>query len=242
MNQTAQAVHEIQDSLPGPRAVLADGAPIALESGATLGPVTVAYQTWGTLNAERNNAVLICHALTGDQFVVGTHPLTGKPGWWEQMVGPGKPVDTDRYFVICPNCLGGCLGTTGPAAVNPETGELYGTSFPVITIRDMVNVQALLMDQLGIEKIMCVIGVSMGGMQVLEWAARHRERVVSAVSLAGAARHSAQNIAFHEVGRQAIMADPDWCDGFYYNEGKRPESGLSVARMAAHIPYLSEPA
>ncbi|MBT5432315.1 MAG: homoserine O-acetyltransferase [Rhodospirillaceae bacterium] len=242
MNQTAQAVHEIQDSLPGPRAVLADGAPIALESGATLGPVTVAYQTWGTLNAERNNAVLICHALTGDQFVVGTHPLTGKPGWWEQMVGPGKPVDTDRYFVICPNCLGGCLGTTGPAAVNPETGELYGTSFPVITIRDMVNVQALLMDQLGIEKIMCVIGGSMGGMQVLEWAARHRERVVSAVSLAGAARHSAQNIAFHEVGRQAIMADPDWCDGFYYNEGKRPESGLSVARMAAHITYLSEPA
>ncbi|MDG2480152.1 MAG: homoserine O-acetyltransferase, partial [Alphaproteobacteria bacterium] len=200
------------------------------------------YQTWGTLNEDRSNVVLICHALTGDQYAVGTHPITGKGGWWESMVGPGKSIDTDRFFVICPNCLGGCMGTTGPAAVNPKTDELYGTNFPVITIRDMVNAQVMLIDELGIEKILCVVGGSMGGMQVLEWAARHRERVVSAVSLAGAARHSAQNIAFHEVGRQAIMADPDWCDGFYYNEGKRPESGLSVARMAAHITYLSEPA
>ncbi len=242
MTQAATSVHEIQENLPGPRVLLADGAPITLESGAELGPVAVAYQTWGTLNAERSNAILICHALTGDQFAVGIHPITGKEGWWERMVGPGKPIDTDRFYVICPNCLGGCMGTTGPAAINPETGELYGTSFPLITIRDMVNVQAMLMDQLGIEKIMSVVGGSMGGMQVLEWAARHGDRVVSAVPIAGAARHSAQNIAFHEVGRQAIMADPDWCDGFYYKEGKRPEAGLSVARMAAHITYLSEPA
>ncbi|MBC6441248.1 MAG: homoserine O-acetyltransferase [Rhodospirillales bacterium] len=242
MTLAGKSVHEMQEALPGPREVLAGGAPITLESGATLGPVTVAYQTWGELNADRTNAVLICHALTGDQYALGNHPVTGKPGWWERMVGPGKPLDADRFFVICPNCLGGCMGTTGPAAVDPETGELYGTSFPVITIRDMVEVQARLLDQLGIEKIMCVVGGSMGGMQVLEWAARHSDRVVSAVPIAGAARHSAQNIAFHEVGRQAIMADPDWCGGFYYKEGKRPEAGLSVARMAAHITYLSEPA
>jgi homoserine O-acetyltransferase len=222
--------------------VLREGAPIRLESGAELGPVHVAYQTWGQLNALRNNTVLICHALTGDQYVVGEHPITGKPGWWELMVGPGKPIDTDRFFVVCTNCLGGCMGTTGPAAVNPATGELYGTQFPVITIRDMVDVQAMLLEQLGIEKVMCVTGGSMGAMQVLAWAARYPERVTSAVSIAGAARHSAQNIAFHEVGRQAIMADPDWCGGTYYREGRRPEAGLSVARMAAHITYLSEPA
>jgi homoserine O-acetyltransferase/O-succinyltransferase len=242
MTQAGPAIHEIQESLPGHRVVLRDGADITLESGATLGPVTVAYQTWGTLNDDRSNVVLICHALTGDQYAVGTHPITEKGGWWESMVGPGKPIDTDRFFVMCPNCLGGCMGTTGPAAVNPKTDELYGTNFPVITIRDMVNAQVMLMDELGIEKILCVVGGSMGGMQVLEWAARHPERVGSAVCIAGAARHSAQNIAFHEVGRQAIMADPDWCNGLYYKEGKRPESGLSVARMAAHITYLSEPA
>jgi homoserine O-acetyltransferase len=242
MTQAASAIHEVQDSLPSHRVVLRDGAAITLESGATLGPVTVAYQTWGTLNADRSNVILICHALTGDQFAVGTHPITEKPGWWESMIGPGKPIDTDRFFVVSPNCLGGCMGTTGPAAVNSATGELYGTTFPVITIRDMVNVQAMLMDALDIEKILCVIGGSMGGMQVLEWAARHSDRVISAVCIAGAARHSAQNIAFHEVGRQAIMADPDWCNGLYYKEGKRPEAGLSVARMAAHITYLSEPA
>ncbi len=242
MTLAGRAVHEIQESLPGPRVVLGHGAPMTLESGAVLGPVTVAYRTWGALNDARSNAILICHALTGDQYAVGAHPITGKPGWWELMVGPGKPIDTDRFHVICPNCLGGCMGTTGPAAADPETGDLYGMSFPVITIRDMVEVQARLLDQLGIEKVMCVIGGSMGGMQVLEWVARHGDRVVSAVPIAGAARHSAQNIAFHEVSRQAIMADPDWRGGFYYREGKRPESGLSVARMAAHITYLSEPA
>ena len=158
------------------------------------------------------------------------------------MVGPGRAIDTDRFFVVCPNCLGGCMGSTGPAAIDPATGELYGTSFPVITIGDMVDVQARLLDELGIERVMCVVGGSMGGMQVLEWVARYGERVASAVPIAAAARHSAQNIAFHEVGRQAIMTDPDWCDGFYYRHGKRPEAGLSVARMAAHITYLSEPA
>ena len=149
MTQAGPAIHEIQDSLPGHRVVLRDGADITLESGATLGPVTVAYQTWGTLNDDRSNVVLICHALTGDQYAVGTHPITEKGGWWESMVGPGKPIDTDRFFVICPNCLGGCMGTTGPAAVNPKTDELYGTNFPVITIRDMVNAQVMLMDEVG---------------------------------------------------------------------------------------------
>ncbi len=242
MSKAMPAVHELQESLAGPRAVINGGKPIRLESGAMLGPVTVAYQTWGELNADRSNVVLVCHALTGDQYAVGTHPITGKPGWWESMIGPGKSIDTDRFFVICPNCLGGCMGTTGPAATNPETGEPYGTAFPVITIRDMVQAQAMLLDTLGIDKVMCVIGGSMGAMQVLDWAACFPKRVVSAVAIAGAARHSAQNIAFHEVGRQAIMADPDWCNGFYFREGKRPESGLSVARMAAHITYLSEPA
>ena len=242
MTKSVTAVHTLQTSLPGPRAVLNGGAPIRLESGAMLGPVTVAYQTWGALNDDKSNVVLICHALTGDQYVIGSHPLTDKPGWWELMVGPGRPIDTDRYFVICPNCLGGCMGTTGPAAVDPKTGELYGLNFPVITIRDMVEVQRMLLDELGIDRIMCVIGGSMGAMQVLAWAAYHGKRIDSAVPIAGAARHSAQNIAFHEVGRQSIMADPDWCGGYYYKEGKRPEAGLSVARMAAHITYLSEPA
>ena len=183
MSKATRAVHELQESLPGPRALLNGGAPIRLDSGAMLGPVTVAYQTWGTLDADRSNAILVCHALTGDQYAVGTHPITGKPGWWETMIGPGKPIDTDRFFVICPNCLGGCMGTTGPAAVNPETGELYGTAFPVITIGDMTRVQALLLDELGIDKVLCVIGGSMGGMQVLDWAARYPGRVVSAVAM-----------------------------------------------------------
>jgi homoserine O-acetyltransferase len=185
---------------------------------------------------------MVCHALTGDQYVAERHPVTGKPGWWETMVGPGRPVDTDRFFVICANVLGGCMGTTGPAEPDPATGRPYGLSFPVITIADMVRAQAMLLDHLGIEKLFCVIGGSMGGMQVLQWATAYPERVFAAIPIATAARHSAQNIAFHEVGRQAIMADPDWRGGDYHAAGTRPHRGLAVARMAAHITYLSEPA
>jgi len=229
-------------SLPGHRVRLGVTTPMRLDSGQELGPFTIAYQTYGTLNADRSNAVLICHALTGDHFVLDTHPITGKPGWWEMMVGPGKPVDTDRYFVICSNVIGGCMGSTGPAEIDPATGEPYGLNFPVITIADMVRAQTLLIDHLGIGQLFCVLGGSMGGMQVLEWASSYPERVFAAIPVASAARHSAQNIAFHEVGRQAIMADPDWCGGDYLRQGKRPHRGLAVARMAAHITYLSEPA
>jgi homoserine O-acetyltransferase len=216
--------------------------PLMLDSGRALEPFTVAYMTYGTLNAERSNAVLICHALSMDQFAASVHPLTGKPGWWDILIGPGKPIDTDRFFVICPNVIGGCMGSTGPAETNPATGEPYGLDFPLVTIRDMVRAQAALLDDLGIEKILCVMGGSMGGMQVLQWAASYPDRVVSAIPIATAARHSAQNIAFHEVGRQAIMADPDWNGGAYQRFNTRPLKGLAVARMAAHITYLSETA
>ncbi|MBY0610672.1 MAG: homoserine O-acetyltransferase [Beijerinckiaceae bacterium] len=216
--------------------------PLMLDSGAVLSPFTIAYQHYGTLNAARSNAVLICHALTGDQHVANKNPVTGKDGWWQTLVGPGKCIDTDRYFVICSNVIGGCMGTTGPASINPVTGEPYGTDFPVVTIRDMVRAQAMLIEALGIETLFCVVGGSMGGMQVLEWAASYPEKVFSAMPLATAAKHSAQNIAFHEVGRQAVMADPEWRAGRYLEEGTRPEKGLAVARMAAHITYLSEPA
>jgi homoserine O-acetyltransferase/O-succinyltransferase len=228
--------------LPGQRMRLAVDAPLRLDSGAELGPVTVAWQTYGRLNAERSNAILVAHALTGDQYAAERHPVTGKEGWWELAIGPGRPLDTERYFVICANVLGGCMGTTGPAEVNPATAQPYGLAFPVITIGDMVRLQALLLDHLGIERLFCVIGGSMGGMQVLEWVARYPERVFTAVPIATSARHSAQNIAFHEVGRQAIMADPDWQGGNYHQSGRRPTRGLSVARMAAHITYLSEAA
>ncbi len=216
--------------------------PLELDCEQKLSPFRVAYRTYGILNAQKSNAVLVCHALTGDQYVASTHPVTGKPGWWETMVGPGKPIDTDRYFVICPNILGGCMGSTGPASINPATGKAYGLSFPVITIGDMVDAQVRLVDHLGIDRLFCVTGGSMGGMQVLEWAARHKERVFSAMPIATAAWHSSQNIAFHEVGRQAVMADPDWCGGRYLEEGRVPSRGLAVARMAAHITYLSEEA
>jgi homoserine O-acetyltransferase len=229
-------------SLPGHRVEFGREAPLVLDSGAELGPFTIAYQTYGRLDASRANAVLVCHALTGDQFVAETHPVTGKPGWWETMVGPGKPIDTERFFVICVNVLGACMGTTGPRDLNPATGKPYGLSFPVITVADMVRAQKLLIDHLGIEKLFCVTGGSMGGMQVLQWAASYPERVFAAVPVATGARHSAQNIAFHEVGRQAIMADPDWCHGDYLAEGRNPRRGLAVARMAAHITYLSESA
>ena len=216
--------------------------PLALECQQQLAPFSVAYQTYGTLNSDKSNAILICHALTGDQYVANTHPLTGKPGWWETLVGPGKPVDTEKFFVICPNILGGCMGSTGPASINPKTGQPYGLDFPVITIADMVNAQAHLIDHLGIDRLFSVIGGSMGGMQVLDWAARHKGRVATAIVIAAAARHTSQNIAFHEVGRQAVMADPDWCGGKYIAEGRVPRNGLAVARMAAHITYLSEDA
>ncbi|HYG85714.1 MAG TPA: homoserine O-acetyltransferase [Azospirillum sp.] len=228
--------------LPGKRVLLGVQQPMRLDSGLDLGPFTVAYQTYGTLNEDRSNAILICHALTGDQYVAERHPLTGKPGWWEMMVGPGKPVDTDRYFVICSNVVGGCMGSTGPAETDPATGKPYGLSFPVITIADMVRAQKLLIDHLGIEKLFSVIGGSMGGMQVLQWAASYPDAVYSAIPIATAAIHSAQNIAFHEVGRQSVMADPEWCGGDYLLQGKRPQRGLAVARMAAHITYLSETA
>jgi homoserine O-acetyltransferase/O-succinyltransferase len=216
--------------------------PLRLESGRSLAPFTIAYETYGRLNADKTNAILVCHALTGDQYAAGEHPVTNKPGWWETMVGPGKPVDTDRFFVICSNVLGGCMGSTGPASTNPETGRPYGLDFPVITIGDMVNAQVRLIDLLGIDQLFCVIGGSMGGMQVLQWAALHGERVFCAVPIAAAAWHSSQNIAFHEVGRQAVMADPEWCQGGYLSEDRNPNRGLAVARMAAHITYMSEDA
>ncbi len=216
--------------------------PLLLDAGVSLSPYQIAYQTYGALNASRSNAILLCHALTGDQHAANIHPVTGKPGWWETLVGPGKPIDTERYFVICPNVVGGCLGTTGPASINPETGEPWGLTLPVITVRDMVRAQAMLLDHLGIETLFAVAGGSMGGMQVLQWAASYPERVFAALPIAAGARHSAQNIAFHEVGRQAVMADPDWRGGRYLVEGTNPRRGLSVARMGAHITYLSDAA
>ena len=203
---------------------------------------TVAYRTYGTLNAARSNAVLVCHALTGDQYVAEQHPITGKPGWWDMVIGPGRPVDTDRFFVICPNVLGGCMGSTGPLTRRDDTGERWGTDFPPITIGDMVRAQKCLIDHLGIERLFAVIGGSMGGMQALQWAAAYPDAVFAALPIATAAYHSAQNIAFHEVGRQAIFADPDWNAGRYWQAGRIPARGLAVARMCAHITYLSEEA
>jgi homoserine O-acetyltransferase len=216
--------------------------PLPLDSGAALQGVEIAYKTYGRLNADRSNAVLICHALTLDQHVASPHPSSGKPGWWARMVGPGRPIDPQRHFIVCSNVIGGCMGSTGPSSADPRTGKPYGLTFPVITIADMVRAQAMLVESFGIERLFAVVGGSMGGMQVLQWAADYPERLFSAVCIASAARHSAQNIAFHEVGRQAIMADPDWCGGDYLKLGVRPEKGLAVARMAAHITYLSEPA
>jgi homoserine O-acetyltransferase/O-succinyltransferase len=216
--------------------------PLRLDCDKLLSPYRVAYKTYGELNAQKSNAILVAHALTGDQYVASPHPVTAKPGWWETMVGPGKPIDTDRFFVVCPNVLGGCMGSTGPASINPGTGKPWGLDFPVITIGDMVDAQIPLIDHLGIDQLFCVTGGSMGGMQVLEWAARHKERVFSAVPVATAAWHSSQNIAFHEVGRQAVMADPNWAQGRYLELGQEPRNGLAVARMAAHITYLSEEA
>jgi homoserine O-acetyltransferase/O-succinyltransferase len=216
--------------------------PFALECGAVLPSLTVAYRTYGTLNPARSNAILVCHALTGDQYVAEPHPLTQKPGWWNQVVGPGRPIDTDRFFVVCSNVLGGCMGTTGPRDPRAPGGEPWGTEFPTVTIRDMVRAQKRLMERLGVERLFACVGGSMGGMQVLDWAATYPDAVFAAVPIATAAFHSAQNIAFHEVGRQAIFADPDWQGGAYWRDGRVPARGLAVARMAAHITYLSEQA
>ncbi len=213
--------------------------PVKLDSGAEFAPVDFAYETYGTLNADKSNAILICHALTGDQYVASKHPITGKDGWWTRMVGAGKPIDPARHCIISINVMGSCMGSSGPASADPSTGGPYGMAFPVITIGDMVRAQAILLDHLGIETLSAVVGGSMGGMQALSWAALYPERVRSAVIIASTARHSAQNIAFHEVGRQAIMADPRWNNGAYYGR-EAPASGLAVARMAAHITYLSE--
>jgi homoserine O-acetyltransferase/O-succinyltransferase len=215
-------------------------APLALDCGTLLADVTLAYESYGTLNAARDNAIIICHALTMDQYVASTHPFTGKPGWWSRVVGPGLTIDTDRYFVLCANVIGSCMGSSGPASVDPQTGLPWAMRFPVVTIADMVRAQVALLDQLGIDRLHAVVGGSMGGMQALTLAALYPDRVARALIIASAARHSAQNIAFHEVGRQAIMADPDWNEGNYYAVGRVPSKGLSVARMAAHITYLSE--
>jgi homoserine O-acetyltransferase/O-succinyltransferase len=214
--------------------------PVRLDSGAEFAPLDFAYETYGELNADKSNAILICHALTGDHYVASTHPVTGKPGWWTRVVGHGLPIDPARHFIIAVNALGGCMGSSGPASVDPATGVPYGMDFPVITVQDMVRAQAILLDHLGVETLAAVVGGSMGGMQALSWASLYPERIRSAIVIASTARHSAQNIAFHEVGRQAIMADPNWRSGAYYTSGQAPAAGLAVARMAAHITYLSE--
>jgi homoserine O-acetyltransferase len=227
------------DARFGPqRSVILPG-PLALDGGQSLAPVTIAYETYGALNADASNAILICHALTGDQHVASVHPVTGKPGWWMRMVGTSKPIDPARHFVICTNVLGSCMGSSGPATAAADGGA-HAMRFPVITLRDMVRAQAMLLDHLGVATLAAAVGGSMGGMQVLEWAATYPDRIRSAVVIASAARHSAQNIAFHEVGRQAIMADPKWRAGDYYESRDPPADGLAVARMAAHITYLSE--
>jgi homoserine O-acetyltransferase len=214
-------------------------AALSLDSGQALDGVVVAYEAYGALAPEKDNAILVCHALTGDQYVASAHPLTGKPGWWERMIGPGKPIDTDRFHVICANVIGGSMGSTGPGSIAPD-GKPFAMRFPVITIRDMVRAHVALLDGLGIDRLHAVVGGSMGGMQALSLAANFPDRAARVLAIATTARHSAQNIAFHEVGRQAIMADPDWQGGDYYGSGRAPDKGLSVARMAAHITYLSE--
>jgi len=217
---------------------------LVLESGAKLGPVTIAYETYGTLNAAKDNAILIAHAFSGDSHVAGRYPADRegeKPGWWDFMVGPGKGIDTDKYFVICPNILGSCMGSTGPASLNPATGKPYGLGFPMMTIGDMVTTQKILVDALGIRRLHGVIGGSVGGMQVLEWCVRFPDIIRCAVPIATTMRHSALAIAFNEIARQAIMADPKWNKGEYYS-GAKPGMGLAVARMIGHVTYLSDKA
>lgn len=217
---------------------------MVLESGARLGPVTVAYETWGRLSDNRDNAILVAHAFSGDSHAAGRYAdeTEDKPGWWDFLIGPGKGIDTDRYFVICANILGSCMGTTGPSSINPATGRPYGLDFPMVTIGDMVETQKRLLDHLGIDRLLTVIGGSVGGMQVLEWCRRYPRVVRSAIPIATTMRHSALAIAFNEIARQAIMADPNWQGGNYYSTGRSPDLGLAVARMVGHVTYLSDEA
>lgn len=219
---------------------VAQDAPLRLDCGVEIADFPLAFQTYGTLNAARDNAVLVCHGLTADQYVAGTHPVTGKEGWWDYLIGPGKPLDTDRFFVICSNVMGGCMGSFGPKSINPATGREYGLDFPVLTIADMARAQALLLESLGIARLACLIGGSMGGMIALQFTALYPARVQAVVAAATSARQSAQNIAFNEIGRQAIMVDPQWQHGRYFESRSFPSHGLAVARMAAHMTYLSE--
>ena len=213
-----------------------------LDSGDSINDIKIAFKTFGELNTKKDNAILVCHALTGDQYVSGMNPVTGREGWWSRMVGPNKPIDTNKFFVICSNVLGGCSGSTGPKEINLTTKKIYGRDFPSITIKDMVKAQSLLIESLKIKKLFSVIGGSMGAMQALQWVIDYPEKISNIIHIAGALKHSAQNIAFHEVGRQAIMNDPLWKKGEYFKDNERPERGLSVARMIAHITYLSEDA
>ncbi len=231
-----------KNELNGYSVELGSNQALNLDCGVELNHFIMAFQTYGRLNKNKTNAILVCHALTGDQHAANTHPLTGKPGWWENMIGSGKPLDTDRFMVVCINVLGGCMGSTGPGEINPQNGEPWGLSFPVVTIADMVRAQARVIEYLGIKKLFSVIGGSMGGMQTLQWASLYPDKICTAIPIASAARHSAQNIAFHEVGRQAIIADPKWENGNYSYKSSTPKSGLAVARMAAHVTYLSQAA
>ena len=233
-------MREITANTDYPGYLLKCNEELLLDSGKKIKDFQIAYQTYGNLNNQKDNAILVCHALTGDQFPAEENPITKKKGWWELMIGPNKPIDTNKYFVICTNVLGGCVGTTGPNDINPETSKIYGLDFPTITIRDMVKAQKILIDELGISKLLSVAGGSMGAMQVLQWAATYPESVRSIMSIAGSLKHSAQNIAFDEAGRQSIMLDPNWQNGRYLEGNEKPENGLSVARMIAHITYLSE--
>ena len=212
---------------------------LTLKSGVKLGPITLAYETYGQLNSDKTNAILIFHALTGDAHAAGLHQGDKNPGWWDPMIGAGKAFDTDKYFIICANVIGGCKGSTGPSSVNPATGKPYGMSFPVITIEDMVESQKYLIDHLGIKKLLSVAGGSMGGLSALEWSIRFPETTHSAILIAANYKHTAQQIALHEVARQAIMSDPNWNKGDYYGK-ELPAQGMSVSRMIGHITYMSE--
>ena len=211
-----------------------------LDCGKTIKNFPLAYETYGTLNKSKTNAILVFHALSGDQFVTNINPITKKEGWWATAVGSGKAIDTDKYFIVCANVLGGCMGSYGPKEINPETNESFGTTFPIITIKDMVKAQIYLLEYLGIDKLLAVTGGSMGGMQVLQFASSYPDKTYSAIPIACSASHSAQNIALNELGRQAIMADPNWNKGNYFKTNLSPDKGLAVARMAAHITYLSD--